>query len=148
MLRYANGDHFATGRARFEDRDSAASEPTAKIFVRVGLPGLEGPILAELDTGAPWSLLNQEVAEELGLFENDEDDDKTSVITASGKVTGRLKKVALSVLAEEGDSLEIEASVLVSEEWSGPSFLGYSGLLEWIRFGLDPQANQFYFGGY
>jgi len=26
------------------------------------------------------------------------------------------------------------------------SFLGYSGLLSNIRFALDPQANDFYFG--
>jgi len=26
------------------------------------------------------------------------------------------------------------------------TFLGYSGLLDRIRFALDPQANDFYFG--
>lgn len=35
----------------------------------------------------------------------------------------------------------------VSQDWpSGLTFLGYSGLLDSIRFALDPQANHFYFG--
>jgi hypothetical protein len=38
--------------------------------------------------------------------------------------------------------------VLVSAEWLAPTFLGYMGLLERIRFAIDPQANQFYFGRY
>jgi hypothetical protein len=57
--------------------------------------------------------------------------------------------VQLTLLADEGDSLDVDAAVFVAtgDEYPvGRSFLGYAGLLERIRFALDPQTNQFYFG--
>lgn len=89
-------------------------EGTGKIFVRIIPQGIDAPILAQLDTGAAWSVLN----------------------------------AAFRIVAEEGRSLEVEAIVFVSPEWTEQTFLGYAGLLERIRFGVDPQANDFYFGGY
>jgi hypothetical protein len=55
--------------------------------------------------------------------------------------------VPVLILADEGDSLEVDAVVFVSKDWpAGKNFVGYSGLLESIRVALDPQANHFYFG--
>jgi hypothetical protein len=33
-----------------------------------------------------------------------------------------------------------------SPDWRGPNFLGYQGLLQRIRFAVDPEVNLFYFG--
>ena len=61
-----NGEVFSVGHARFFD-SLDGPEPTTKIYVRV-LPGdVELPILAQVDTGAAWSVLERDVAEELGL---------------------------------------------------------------------------------
>jgi hypothetical protein len=52
----------------------------------------------------------------------------------------------LGLVADNGESLSIEATVWVSREWTGGNFLGYGGLLERIRFAVDPANNLFYFG--
>jgi len=31
-------------------------------------------------------------------------------------------------------------------DWPGPNFIGYEGLLQRIRFAVDPETNLFYFG--
>ncbi|HKI06536.1 MAG TPA: hypothetical protein VKK31_31460 [Thermoanaerobaculia bacterium] len=40
----------------------------------------------------------------------------------------------------------LDATVLVSQDWFGGSFIGYEGLLQRIRFAVDPETNLFYFG--
>lgn len=146
MLNYTDGVPFTRGWSAYFDHDTATREPTAKIFVRVQPDGLDSPILAQLDTGAPWTILDTEVAQEIGLL--DGDGEPLTVSTRSGNISGRLEQTTITILAEEGESLSIMATVLVSRQWPGRTFLGYSGLLEKIRFGIDPQANRFYFGGY
>ncbi len=62
------GNAFATGRSRFLDSDKR-KDGTPKIFVKI-LPGeLPVPLLAQIDTGAAWSVLDAEIAEALSLFE-------------------------------------------------------------------------------
>jgi len=146
LLIFSDGARFANGRADYLDHDSAAPEPSAKIFVRILPEGFDGPVLAQLDTGAAWSLFNYEIVQEMGLLGGD--GEEITVSTRDGSVTGRLEEATLTILAQEGDSLQVIARVLVAPDWQGRTFLGYSGLLERIRFGLDPQANHFYFGGY
>jgi hypothetical protein len=34
----------------------------------------------------------------------------------------------------------------LSPQWRGSNFLGYEGVLDRIRFAVDPRANLFYFG--
>ncbi|MCP4627568.1 MAG: hypothetical protein GY850_29240 [bacterium] len=65
---------------------------------------------------------------------------------------GSLHHVNITLLAEKnsGDDLTIESTAFVSEEWEGPTVLGYRGFLERIRFALDPGLipgeQIFYFG--
>ena len=147
MLNFGNGDPFTTGRAEYFDHDTgAAAEPTAKIFVRIEAPGVGAPLLAQLDTGAAWSLLNAEVAAASGLLSGE--GVKITMKTRVGDFDGRLEEAALTIVADEGQSLDVNARVFVSPDWNYPTFIGYRGLLERIRFGLDPQANSFHFGGY
>jgi hypothetical protein len=51
-----------------------------------------------------------------------------------------------TLVSHEGDSIEIEATVFVSREWPSGNFIGYAGLLERIRFAIDPASNSFFFG--
>lgn len=48
--------------------------------------------------------------------------------------------------ADEGESLRVEATIFLSPDWIGPNFIGYGGLLQRIRFAVDPESNLFYFG--
>ena len=121
MLRL-NGQDFTTGRATFLDRLPTDAEATDKIYIKLRPGALETTILAQLDTGSPWSVLDPEIAQAVGLLDE----------------TGEPN------LADEGDSLEVTATVFVSKDWpAGKNFVGYSGLLESIRIALDPQVNHF-----
>ena len=144
MLLRLDGSAFTTGRSRYVDQGPGSSEPTAKIFVKIGVEALPGPIVVQLDTGAAWSVLEAEVAEAMNLL--DGDGEQIPYSTRLGRVTGRLERTSLEILADDGESLRLEATVFVSREWRGGSFLGYGGLLQDIRFAVDPSDNTFHFG--
>jgi hypothetical protein len=144
MLVRQNGTPFTVGRSRFLDRASGSHEPAAKIFVKIEPESLGVVILAQLDTGAPWSILEPEVADALSLLNGEGAPARIS--TRRGEFDGRLQRTRLSIVADEGESLGVEATVWVSPEWPERSFLGYGGLLERIRFAVDPDDNSFYFG--
>lgn len=145
MLFLPGGEQFSTGRARFFDDAPGVEEGTAKIYVKVEPEGLGAPVLAQVDTGAPWSILATEVAEAITLLEGQ--GEPITLRTRHGPIRGRLENTTITILADDGESLEVvEATVFVSREWLAGNFLGYSGLLERIRFGVDPQRNDFYFG--
>lgn len=135
---------FSAGRSRFLDRHPRFVEPTAKVFVNVAFPGLRRELLAKVDTGAAYSVLELDVARELGLL--DVDGERTRLSTRLGELQGQLVRTPLRIIAEEGDSLVTEATFFVSSRWHGATFLGYTGLLDKLRIALDSPANQFYFG--
>lgn len=135
---------FTTGRAKFRDQAPGAQEPTAKIFVKVEFPGLEGDWLAQIDSGAAYSMLDIEVAQALGLLNGD--GEPARIDTRLGLIEGRLERIPLVLVADEGASLDMEATFLVSQAWQGKTFLGYTGFLDRLRIALDPPVNDFYFG--
>lgn len=132
---------FAQGRGRFSDHLPSRSERTAKVFVRIQFAGLP-PQLAQLDTGAAYSILDAETADVLG-FEPLED---LALSTRLGTISGQLGRFPLRLIADEGESLTVESTFFVSPDWDAGVFLGYSGLLEHLRFAIDPRENLFYFG--
>ncbi|MGH7845163.1 MAG: hypothetical protein ACREQW_08345 [Candidatus Binatia bacterium] len=144
MLNTLDGASFATGRARFLDEDASALEGTAKIFVKIEPSNLGFPVLAQLDTGSPWSILKPEIAEAMQL--TTEEGEPERLITRLGRIDGQLKRTNITLLADDGNSVELEATVFIPTEWTAGNFLGYGGLLERIRFAVDPQENFFYFG--
>jgi hypothetical protein len=88
--------------------------------------------------------LEQDIARALGLFHASGTFSRLS--TRLGDLRGRLLRIPLKILADEGNSLEFEATFFVSPDWHGGTFLGYSGLLDRLRIGLDCPRNLFYFG--
>jgi hypothetical protein len=139
------GDLFTSGRSKFADQAADRREPTAKVYVRVRFEGLERLIMAQVDTGAPWSVLAPDIADELGLL--GQPGGRTRLRTSFGIKDGILLRIPLKLMADEGESLDVDGSFFVTPDWpEGLTFLGYSGLLDSIRFALDPQVNDFYFG--
>ncbi len=53
--------------------------------------------------------------------------------------------MTIRLIAEQAESLNIDASVFVAEDWQLGKFLGYTGFLERFRFAIDPGTNTFYF---
>lgn len=144
MLKTLDGTNFATGRTRFLDEDSTDYQGAAKIFVKIEPSNLGFPVLAQLDTGSAWSILKPEIAEAMQLTNEEGQPERLS--TRFGSIDGQLKRTNITILADDGDSIELEATVFIPTEWSAGNFLGYGGLLERVRFAIDPQKNFFYFG--
>lgn len=135
------GRDFATGEARFADRHGS---PETKIYVRFRLGDQLDELTAQLDTGATYSIIRPDLAEIAGLPTDGLAD--ITISTRLGDYRGRLVRCPVTLVADLGEDLHFEATVWVSDDWSGSNFLGYSGLLERIRFAVDPSTNRFYFG--
>ena len=142
MLRYRDGSEFTTGMSSYLDADPGQRSETSRIHVKVEFDGVT--VLALLDTGASWSVLNAELAQALGLFERD--GESVRISSRAGTINGKLVRVATTLVADEGESIEIDSTVFVSGDWPEGNFIGYSGFLENIRFAIDPSSNSFVFG--
>jgi len=140
-----DGRSFTSGRAKYVDHVPGRREPTAKVYVRILFGGMDRALAAQVDTGAAWTVLGSEVAERLGLV--DQPGEVTRMLTSFGVQDGVLIRVPLKIVADEGTSLDVTGTFFISPDWpEGLTFLGYSGLLDSIRFALDPQVYDFYFG--
>jgi hypothetical protein len=137
---------FLWSRCSFRDFVEGIPESTAKIYVSICIDGhLDSSLYAQIDTGAAWSVLDPAVAESFGLLEVA--GEPTQLHTRFGLIKGHLVRLPVTFLSEEGDALDTYGTFFISPDWPpGHTFLGYSGLLDSIRFALDPQANHFYFG--
>jgi hypothetical protein len=136
---------FATGLSRYADRadETSSSEPRIYLEVQAGLP--EGTVLAMVDTAAPWCIFEPRISKLIrdSFYRVSED---IVLSTRLGSFRGSLYRGPLFVPALDGEPLDIEMTVFVSPDWPGPNFIGYQGLLQRIRFAVDPETNLFYFG--
>ena len=145
LLTYNVGAPFATGSSRFLDARPGRREPHPRIYVKFHPAGIDVPFLALLDTGAHFCILEHEIVDfiEDGLTERL---DELTLQTAYGLMQGELYIYPIVLLAEEGEHLEVDMNVFISQAWRGPSFLGYSRAMEHSRFAIDPPSNRYYFG--
>ncbi|HEX3527501.1 MAG TPA: hypothetical protein VH988_10560 [Thermoanaerobaculia bacterium] len=131
--------------ASYRDSDVDAPHQPPRVVVRIQPKPLATPILAIVDTAAPWCILKPQIG---NLIADDLDElpGRVRLSTRMGLIEGRLFKGWLTLLAQEGESLDLEATFFLSAQWQGSNFLGYEGALERVRFAVDPRENQFYFG--
>jgi hypothetical protein len=139
-----NGERFTSGRSRFFDHHPRFQESTAKVFVKISFAGLDEAWIAQVDTGAAYSILEVNVAADLGLVGLREP--WTRLSTRLGVLTGQLIRLPVTLVADDGESLDLEGTFFVSAEWRGVTFIGYTGFLDRLRIALDSPANLFYFG--
>jgi len=142
-----DGRPFCTGRSTYADQPSSGNEPSSKIFVKIEVGGLSALFLAQLDTGAAWSVLDPEIASLAGVLAGP-GDPKASLRTWQGEKKGHLIRHTVTLLADQGESIDVDATFFVpTDPWPiGRCFLGYNSFLDSVRTALDPQVNQFYFG--
>ena len=145
MLKLGQTD-FTGGRSKYRDFLKEPREPTAKIFVKISLEkDFASGIWAQVDTGAAWSVLDPLVAERFGYW--DLDGAQIGLDTRFGLKWGTLVRIPIRFLADDGEDFDTEGTFFICPDWPpGRTFLGYSGLLDAMRFALDPRANHFYFG--
>jgi hypothetical protein len=137
---------FATGMSVYLDSEvERPQRQPPRVVVRVQPKPLTIPILAVLDTAAPWCILKPLIGD-LIMDELAEIPGLVKLSTRLGTYDGRLYRGSLTLLAEEGESLDLEVTFFLSPQWQGGNFLGYEGALERARFAVNPRENLFYFG--
>ena len=143
MLKYENGEHFATGSAEY----LYIPEESPKLNLEVVVEG-SVRLHAVVDTGAPFFILNPKFAVDLDLSAHQQVGVK-KLSTRRGLTDGRLYRLNVTLIATVGKNLQIEATTFVPENnhWDEePSFLGLENCLDRLRFGVDPYAQVFFFG--
>ncbi|MDD9992726.1 MAG: hypothetical protein OXP75_13080 [Rhodospirillales bacterium] len=141
---WLRGESFTSGVSDYYGDDPSRESELHLVHVNIVIEA-DIPIstTARLDTATPWVILNAEINRRLGLRPSEP---MVALNTAVGRMVGSLERFPITLPAEEGDSLEIDATLFVCEDWDRSNFLGYNGFLERIRFALDPRLAKFYFG--
>ena len=62
-----------------------------------------------------------------------------------GSFQGTLDRMNLTFRGFHGETLVIDATWMIIEDWPGPTVIGWRGCLERMRFAMDPMDNWFYF---
>lgn len=137
---------FATGVSKYADRKGNLPASGPLIYLEVKPGWFKGTVFAIVDTAAPWCIFEPTVGDFV-RESFDQVSDEVRLSTRIGTFGGALYRGPLFVPALEGEPLDVEATVFVSSDWPpGMNFLGYEGLLQRIRFAVDPEVNLFYFG--
>ncbi len=141
--------YFATGVVTYADHFGGDQAQNTRIVL---LAEFGQGVLASaiVDTGALWCILNPQIAETIAPPTMEWVGDERLVIRGL-LYRGRLFRMPVRLLADEGEDLTIEATVFVptlrpDERWPHPNFLGLDGFLNRLRFAVDPAENAFYFG--
>lgn len=151
LLQFDNGESFAIGACPYSYRPVINTEGSPRIILTVLLEN-SFSTSAFVDTGGVFVILSPEIAKDLGLDPKD-GMPAPSLLWRGDQLQGVLHRISVTLLAEEGDSLTIEATTFVptlspQQEWQQnfPCILGMSGCLEFLRFAVDPVNDRFYFG--
>ena len=149
ILQYPNGTPFASGATEYLYQPAHQWDPSARILVPVKIEDVL--VTAMVDTGAPFVVCPPDTAREAGIVVDEE------ALPASlqwhGLLTGHILRRTMTLLAEQGQSITVEARIFVpdavsAEAWEGGrrAFVLGMGCLESVRFAVDPDQNLFYFG--
>jgi len=143
---YRDGRLFCIGMQRYvETIPARTSSPGIVLQVTVGWTPAAQLEAAIFDTGASWTILNRDLARRLDLLDV-EGELTLPLSTRLGRFEGHLMRVPFVFPATEGMDLALVAPCLVCPEWYAPTFLGYQGLMDRLRFAVDPADNSFHFG--
>lgn len=149
LLRFDNGEPYATGAAFYDYRPATEKESSLRIVLTVSIEDIKTS--AFVDTGG-YFLIPPDIADILKL--DHRDGAQAPDINWRGySLSGLLHRVFLTFHADEGNSLTIEATAFVPqmasyEQWPKdfPCILGMNGCFERLRFAIDPHNNTFFFG--
>lgn len=97
-----------------------------------------------VDTGAPWCIFEPAISMKLRSH-LDVINENARLRTRLGLYQGILGRGRLQIAADEGEDLDVTAVMFLCPDWPGGNFLGYEGVLDRVRFAVDPHRNRFYF---
>ena len=145
MILELDGQPFAVGVATYLDVHPKRARGNTAIYIGVILSIAGGvEVLALLDTGAPYCILSPDLSEQLGLRPTP--GAEVTINTRRGPISGYLHRIDITIPAEIGETLVIDATVFAPSQWEDGEFLGYSGFLERMNFAIQPSQYKFYFG--
>ena len=147
-LLHASGEPFATGEAPWTAQFALAGDRLTRLFVEMEVEGLSAT--AVVDTGGAYLILNPVVAARLRLG-RDAMVHTDRLVIRGVAFGGTVYRVPITLPATAGESLTFEATAFVpelehGETWPLPSYLGWQGCLDRIRFAVDPADEVVYFG--
>jgi predicted aspartyl protease len=149
LLQFKDGNSFASGVLTYTYRPINPQETSNRIIIIPIEIGNGIKIEAVIDTGAPYVILDPNLAPLAG-FTPELVLSEEIMLIREVKLSGKIARLGFSLRADEGDDMDIEATVFVpdsAEQWNNfPPFLGQAGFLERIRFAIDPTQDKFYFG--
>ena len=103
---------------------------------------------ALFDTAAEWGVIPQSIVDSNpNCFSSLEIPIKLS--SRFGIDEGILHQCSLHILVDSGEDIIFEATILAIPGWNGPVVLGFTSLLDKIRWACDPtidQQGRLYFG--
>ena len=142
------GGAFTTGVCPCSNRAATKGEWLTRLFVPITVEGIATD--AVVDTGGAYLIPDTETTARLGLDPNDSLG--AGLLRVRGaRYHGALHRVSLAFKPSAGEGLVVEATAFVPElapgdVWPLPTYLGWHGCLERLRFAVDPVADQFFFG--
>ena len=147
-LFFADGRPFVTGLQSHVFYAPTPAEPKARLVLRVVLEGLTTQ--AMVDTGGLYLFCMPSVARALNLDATQALGAQT-ILFRDERVQGTLHRLTLTLLAEDGEDMQIDVTAFVPDASYEsvpelPSILGLHGCLERARFAFDPSTDTFYFG--
>ena len=135
---------FTSGLATYYEDDPSLDSEQTSVHVNIVVEGkTKISTSARLDPATPWVVLNAELNELIGFRTKRPN---VELHTVSGLMKGSLERFPITLAAEHGKPLEIDATLFVCDDWNRGNFLGYSGFLQRFRFAVDPLLRQFHFG--
>ena len=144
----ASGVEFADGESPCFLRPSFTGDRLNRLLIHVEVGRRR--TTAVLDTGGAYLLLDPGFAGRIGIEHADAL--ARDRIHIRGFVRhGTVHRLPLTLLAATGKSLTFEVTAFVpeleyGETWPLPSYLGWQGCLDRIRFAVDPADEVVYFG--
>lgn len=144
MLQHKDGAIFACSRVKYLDR--FGTHAGNKIYIAVQFDTLP-KTFAILDTAAPWCILSEEQAKVLNPNYRNESMEPKCLNIRGEKTEGVLLRLPITICADKGEDITIDGTVFVPQnERDIPNFIGLDGFLSRVKFAIDPQINEFYFG--
>ncbi len=133
---------FVDGFQWYLDNLPVRMESTPRIVITVLVDDVE--VSGIVDTGATQFVLGWEAGRHL-VTSGAEVEPQTRAL-GGGVHQGFVFPVIVTFPADEGVEATLEALAWTAESFGGPNLIGYGGLLEKVRFAVDPAENRFYFG--
>lgn len=143
----SNGNPFACGAVTFDYRPATDSDRTNRIIIPIEIESIS--TYAVVDTGAPYIVCAPEIAFQINLSA-ESSLGSVQIGIRGHDVHGHLHRLTLRLVAEDGESIDIDATafVPVADEWPGdlPSFFGLNECMDRMHVAIDPEHEMFHFG--